>query len=183
MSVTTAASELDGAVRDLHAASDELRRTVCEFAPLEGRTMHVDELCAWATDLAGTTGAMRREFHALDGAPPDRLGMEAVATRVGARHLDFEERFAEMTADPVRIGEMRRLALKPGGWPGWSRAAGDAMAACGPALMRLRRALYSSWRELAQHPEIRLDRATVTRLNVIDGGRPAHPAAATEQDV
>jgi hypothetical protein len=169
MTVQTAMGDLHSAVRDLRGAAEELRRTICEYAPDEGRTMHVDELCEWAGDLDGAAATMALEFQALDGGLADRTTAEALATAVGARHLDFEEQYEDRVAGPRHAAEMRRLALGPGReWRGWCKAAGEAIGDCRAPLAALRRALHECWRELAQQPEVRLERATIAQLHVAE---------------
>jgi hypothetical protein len=184
MTVQTALADLHQAVRELRDAADSLRVTVCEDAPEDGRTMHTDDMCEWALDLSGAAATMALEFQALDGAVADRAATEGIATAIGARHIDFDERYAERVAAPEHVLEMRRLALGPDReWRGWTTAVADAIGDCRRPLAALRRALYDCWRELAQHPEVRLEKATIAHLRVLDGETPAGYGAAEKQDV
>jgi hypothetical protein len=127
---------------------------------------------------------MALEFQALDGGVADRTAAEAIASAVGARQLDFEDRYTARVAAPQHALEMRRLSLRSEReWRGWCRAVADAIGACRRPLASLRRALYDCWRELAQHPEVRLEKATVAHLRVLDGDAPAVYPTAQQRDV
>jgi hypothetical protein len=168
MTLGPAIQGLGEAVGALMHSVHRVRLAACEDCPSTGRTMFADAVCNWALDLYGAAYTMERELGTAQPGP-DRAAAEVLLATVDEQALAIELLLLGRAVDGDHATAMRRQTTRPGGWSEWADVTGDATAGCLGPLTAVRQALLHCWRELAQRPEIRLDKATVDHLSVADG--------------